>query len=51
MMAGTIFIRIEVVNTNASAIRLDYISFYTLPGSGVEQKEPQTWGAIKALYR
>jgi hypothetical protein len=48
LMAGTYTVRIE--NTDGTRLRLDYISFDALPGSGIQQPFG-TWGGIKALYR
>jgi hypothetical protein len=47
VMAGSWTIRLEMIA--GSRTRLDYISFDTLPSSGIVGGT--TWGSIKSLYR
>jgi hypothetical protein len=49
ILAGTYTVRIELIS--GSRTRLDYISYETLPNSGVDEETPTMWGSIKALYR
>ncbi len=47
VMAGSWTVRVELVAGGRT--RFDYISFDTMPSSGI--RGGSTWGAIKALYR
>jgi hypothetical protein len=49
IMAGSHTVRIEIITGGRT--RLDYLGFYPLSGSGVEEQPPSTWGRLKALYR
>jgi len=49
IMAGSHTVRIEIVTGGRT--RLDYLVFYPLSSSGVEEQPPTTWGRLKSLYR